>query len=66
MKKLYNTRTGAIREIVSNHPSSFAIGTDQFMDESAAVLGILDYYPEKYAQCKRGIFRSLIKLKSLK
>lgn len=42
----YNTRTGAIREIVSNHPSSFAIGTDQFMDESAAVLGILDYYPE--------------------
>ena len=42
----YNTKTGAIREIVSNHPSSFAIGTDQFMDESAAVLGILDYYPE--------------------
>ena len=42
----YNIQTGAIREIVSNHPSSFAIGTDLSMDESAAVLGMLDYYPE--------------------
>ena len=42
----YNKSTGAIREIVSNHSSSFKIGTDLFMDESAAVLGMLDYYPE--------------------
>ena len=40
-----DTTTGQIREINTGHSANYAIGTDLTMDESVAVLGMLDAYP---------------------
>ncbi len=41
----YDTTTGQIREINTGHSANYAIGTDLTMEESVAILGMLDAYP---------------------